>query len=396
MGHGLPSYFPPAFAVTAPPAPGRRWTVVDLFSGVGGMTWGFHSLDAYYSLVASVDAQRAKPGRGKSAGTTTACNPSYASNFGIEPWNDDLSAVDPQELRQRTGLAEGQLDVLISCAPCTGFSQKMAVNHQQDDQRNALVARTAKFVEAFAPRVLVMENVKELLEGRHRHHFEALHKGLDALGYDVWAGVHDLAQFRLPQRRRRALVIASRVGDVPPMVRSAPVKLTTVRDAIGHLPPVEQGEPHPDDPQHVCPRHTPVVTARCKAIPTDGGSWADIVESHPDLLIPSMIGKRAGSFPDVYGRLAWDRPAITITRECAHPGNGRYFHPDQDRMLTAREMSLLQGFPPNFSFVGALNARYNQIGDAVPPLVSRLVAGHVADMLAAADAADAPRAAKAN
>jgi DNA (cytosine-5)-methyltransferase 1 len=364
--------------------------VVDLFSGVGGMSWGFHALPDYFSLVAAVDAQRAKPGRGKSAGTSTACNPSYAANLGIEPWDEDLAEVDPTSLRERTGLAQGELDVLISCAPCTGFSQKMAVNHQEDDQRNRLVPRTAKFVEAFEPRVLVMENVKELLEGRHQHHFSVLYRDLRELGYAVWSGVHDLSHFGLPQRRRRALIIASRVGDVMPLVTTPPKRLTTVRDAIGHLPAVDQGVPLTSDPQHVCPRHTPAVTARCKAIPKDGGSWADIVETHPELLIPSMINKRAGSFPDVYGRLAWDRPAITVTRECAHPGNGRYFHPEQDRMLTVREMSLIQGFPPDFRFVGPLNARYNQIGDAVPPLVSRLIAGHVAGHLAGALTAAEP------
>src|SRR4051812_38586799 len=114
MDSDLPSYFPPPFAAAAPALPARNWTVVDLFSGVGGMTWGFHSLNRFYSIVAAVDAQRAKPGRGKSAGTTTACNPSYAANFGIRPWSDDLATVDPQKLRERTGLLQGQLDVLIS------------------------------------------------------------------------------------------------------------------------------------------------------------------------------------------------------------------------------------------------------------------------------------------
>lgn len=107
-----------------------------------------------------------------------------------------------------------------------------------------------------------------------------------------------------------------------------------------------------------------------------------MAKTNPELLIPSMIGKRAGSFPDVYGRLWWDQPARTVTRECAHPGNGRYLHPEQHRMLTIREMAIIQGFPPDYEFIGPINARYNQIGDAVPPLVSRRIAGHVASLLA--------------
>jgi DNA (cytosine-5)-methyltransferase 1 len=270
----------------------------------------------------------------------------------------------------------------------------MAVNHLVDDARNTLVARTGEFAAALMPRVVVMENVKELLVGRNRHHFLALSSKLRELGYDVWAGVHDLSDFGLPQRRMRTLVIARLDRAVAPLVVEPPARRTTVRDAIGGLPQVEQGEVHPDDPMHVSPRHTAIVTERMKAIPPDGGSWSDIVETHPHLLTPSMIGKRPGSFPDVYGRLAWERPAITITRECAHPGNGRYTHPEQHRMLTVREMALLQGFPADYEFIGPMNARYNQIGDAVPPLVARRLAGHVASMLSEADVSlDAEKAA---
>lgn len=377
----LPSYFPAPFGGHSPAVPDEPWTVVDLFSGAGGMSWGFKALPDYFRLVGAVDAEKAKPGRGKSGGSSPACNRTYAANIGIEPWNDDLGKADPDGLRARTGLAQGELDVLICCAPCTGFSQKMAVNHVVDDDRNSLVVRAAEFVRAFRPRVLVMENVKELTTGKNAHHFSSLKQRLSDLGYSVWHGVHDLSDFGLPQRRRRTLVVAVRDALAPPLVVEAPGRPTTVSDAIRNLPAVEQGVPHPGDSMHVCPSHTPVVSERIKAMPHNGGSWGDLVGFRDDLLIPSMIGKRSGSFPDVYGRLWWDRPAITITRECAHPGNGRYVHPEQDRMLTVREMALLQGFPPGYQFIGPMNARYNQIGDAVPPLVARVIAGHVATIL---------------
>lgn len=355
---------------------------MDLFSGAGGMSWGFKALERYFEIVAAVDAEKGKPGRKRSEGSSPLCNRTYARNIGVAPWNDDLATVEPKALLDRTGLRCSELDVLIACAPCTGFSQKNSANHREDDERNALVRRVAEFVHAFRPRVLVMENVKELLRGRHRHHFAHLQRSLETSGYSVWAGVHDLSDFGLPQRRYRALVVAVRDGEAAPLVLAPAAARTTVRDAIGHLPPVGQGEPHPDDPMHVAPRHTPTVTARIRATPSDGGSWSDVAKTNPELLIPSMIGKRAGSFPDVYGRLWWDQPARTVTRECAHPGNGRYLHPEQHRMLTIREMAIIQGFPPDYEFIGPINARYNQIGDAVPPLVSRRIAGHVASLLA--------------
>jgi DNA (cytosine-5)-methyltransferase 1 len=283
------------------------------------------------------------------------------------------------------GLERGDLEILIACPPCTGFSQKNARNHSEDDPRNRLVARTGEFVAEFMPRYLVMENVKELLDGNQNHHFKSLSDTLLGLDYSIWAEVHDLSEFGLPQRRIRALVIARRDGPVVGLRRMQASDPRTVRNAIGHLPAVEAGEQHPDDPMHVAPRNTKPVLDRIRAIPRDGGSWRDIMEDpsltqaeKEYLLIPSMFRARPGSFPDVYGRLWWDRPAVTVTRECAHVGNGRYVHPEQDRLLTVREMSLLQGFPEDYLFEGPLTAKYNQIGDAVPPLVAREIAEHIA------------------
>lgn len=364
---------------------GSRLTVVDLFSGAGGMSYGFHSLEDTYQIIGAVDLEKGKPGNGKSPGTSTGCNPTYLRNIGILPKNADLVKLSPSEYREELGIEAGDLDVLISCAPCTGFSQKNAANHVRDDPRNQLVARTVDFVAELRPEFLVMENVKELLNGNQRHHFDELRRRLeDDLGYSVWAEVHDLSEYGLPQRRLRALVIARREDLIVGLPRGS-ASPVTVRDAIGHLPPVRPGIPHPDDPMHVAPRNTKKVLDRIQAIPKDGGSWADIMndpartESEKRyLLIPAMFRARPGSFPDVYGRLWWDRPAITITRECAHVGNGRYVHPEQDRLLTVREMALLQGFPADYHFEGRLTAKYNQIGDAVPPLISRQVAEHIA------------------
>lgn len=355
------------------------WTVIDLFSGAGGMSYGFAS-HPDFKIIGAVDKELGKPGRGVNPGSFVHCNGTYATNIGIEPLNEDLHTFDPKRYRCELGLSRGELTVLIACAPCTGFSQKNALNHVIDDPRNSLVQRSGLWVKEFMPEFFVMENVKELLGGKHQHHFRFLRELLeDKLGYRVSAHVHNLADFGLPQKRLRALIVARRQGPVASLHKKAR-QPRTVRDAIGHLPPVEAGRVHADDQQHRAPEHNGHSMERIQAIPKDGGSWGDIVETHPHLLIRSMIGKRPGSFPDIYGRLRWDRPAITITRECGHPGNGRYLHPEQDRMLTVREMALLQGFPPDYVFTGPLSARYNQIGDAVPPLVSTQVAELIADL----------------
>jgi DNA (cytosine-5)-methyltransferase 1 len=129
---------------------------------------------------------------------------------------------------------------------------------------------------------------------------------------------------------------------------------------------------------HVFPNFSSgAVRRRIAAIPKDGGSWVDLLrrEDAEHLLTDAMkrtvASKRFGSYPDVYGRMAWDKPAPTIKRECAHVGNGRYVHPEEDRLCSVRELAALQGFPNDFVFNGAaVSNMYRHIGDAVPPLIS--------------------------
>jgi DNA (cytosine-5)-methyltransferase 1 len=152
---------------------------------------------------------------------------------------------------------------------------------------------------------------------------------------------------------------------------------THVRRAIGWLPPIVAGQSQPGDLAHVSPAIGELNRRRLRHIPKDGGSWADLRfhAERDQLLTLAMLGYVArndfGSHPDVYGRMAWDRPAPTIKRECGHIGNGRYAHPEQDRLCTVREMATLQGFPTTYVFrAKAVTNRYRHVGDAVPPLIS--------------------------
>lgn len=353
------------------------WTVVDLFSGGGGASYGFHAAEGF-ELLAAADFEVAKPSTGMGK---LECNDTYEANIGVRPLHVDLGVIQPPELRDRLGLSDSPT-VLVACPPCTGFSRTNASNHLRDDPRNSLVGRVGLFVDEFKPSVLVLENARELLMGRYRHHYLGLRQHLEAQGYEVHASLHYLSQFGLPQLRERALVVAAlkplKVRSLEDLWEGYAVdpKATHVRRAIWDLPSIEAGEAHPDDDMHVAPRMGRLNTERLAAIPHDGGSWRDLVDL-PDadkLLTDGMkrqVAKRDfGSFPDVYGRLAWDKPAATIKRECSHVGNGRYSHPDQDRLCSVREMAILQGFPRDYRFDAGLGNMYRHIGDAVPPLIS--------------------------
>lgn len=361
---------------------GKRNTfkVADLFSGAGGASYGFRAHDRF-QVVFAADRQVGKPCNGVG---TLECNRTYAENMGLQPKEVDLAEYEPREMLRDAGLKPGELDVLISCAPCTGFSRTLRKNHLEDDPRNLLVERTGLFVEVLRPKLLVMENARELIRGNFAYHSDELRQHLQAIGYSFLGEVHMLTDFGLPQSRERAIIVARSDGHPVKSMHdlwqgyTVRPEALTVRRAIGNLPAVAAGEAHPRDPMHVSPRFGRDTTwRRLKAIPHNGGSWADLI-GRPDadeLLIPSMRRAIArgdfGSHPDVYGRMSWDKPAVTIKRECAHVGNGRYAHPEQDRMFTVREMAILQGFPREYRFIaGAASNMYRHIGDAVPPLIS--------------------------
>jgi DNA (cytosine-5)-methyltransferase 1 len=358
-----------------------HWTVVDLFSGAGGFSTGFR-LHPNFEVLAAVDIELGKPSLGPG---TLGCNATYHANLGVEPLEIDLGKVSPTALREalEPRLNGHGLDVLIVCPPCTGLTRAVPRNHEIDNPQNALIDRTIDFVAALRPQVVLMENAREFIQGRFSHHFEGVQRGLEDLSFEVNGTVVGLERFGLPQRRERALVVAAKA---PLTLRtlndiwdghSIRKEATTVRRAIADLPPVEAGEESDIDPLHASPCIKRDSTRkRLAAIPLDGGSWSDLVgTSHEHLLIPSMKRAVAAGKPnrhgDVYGRLAWDKPAATIKRECSHVGNGRYTHPVQDRLCTIREMAILQGFPRDYVFKGSSRLNmYRHVGNAVPPLIA--------------------------
>jgi DNA (cytosine-5)-methyltransferase 1 len=363
---------------------GRKFTVVDLFSGGGGMSYGFHAHPAF-EVVGAADAQLGKP---SSPSGSLACNSTYELNIGIKPAQVDLATITPAKLTKALGLNCG-VDVLSACPPCTGFSRANSKNHLVDDARNSLVTRVAIYAKALNPSVIVMENARELLNGNFREHFLTLKTKLNAMGYSVEADVHMLTTFGLPQVRERALVVATRDGlqahTLEDLWEGYRVSndAATVKRAIGQLKSIKAGEVDPHDDAHASPRFaTPISEGRIAAIPHDGGSWRDLIsggKKTAKYLTPAMMRlierKKLGSHPDVYGRMAWNKPAPTIKRECGHVGNGRYAHPTDNRLCSLRELAILNGFPADYQFGGSsLANKYRHVGDAVPPMIAFQIA----------------------
>ena len=351
-----------------------NFNVIDLFSGAGGMSFGFSKHPAF-QIVAAADAELGKPsaGRGK-----LQCNSTYAKNIGISPARIDLSSVGPGGIKEALGLPNDfEADVLLTTPPCTGFSRANPQNHLVDDKRNSLVRKSADIAVALGANVVVMENARELIRGNFKHHYECFREHLEKHGYNVFGRTYVLTRFGLPQIRERAIIVAAK-QHLPLYTLESLWDGWVVRDealTVRRAFLAIEGEA---TGRNVFPEFSSeAVRRRIAAVPKDGGSWMDLL-GRPDtevLLTDAMrrivAERRIGSYPDVYGRMAWDKPAPTIKRECSHVGNGRYAHPEEDRLCSVREMAVLQGFPNDFIFDdAAISNMYRHIGDAVPPLIS--------------------------
>lgn len=353
-------------AKQVPPGP---IDVIDMFSGCGGMSTGFLSVNGEspaFRLAGAVDIDE-------------VANRSYELNLGVKPFHADIGelARKPKLLAEIIGAVRPDLSrplVLIGCAPCQGFS-----SHRNEagagDPRNSLFVDFARIAAKLRPAAIVVENVPELLTDRYWPFVARAREILKKAGYFVHVGVHNMAEFGVPQERFRALMLAMPKKFRPPTKLLTRSEFRTVRDAIGGLPPVKAGERHPADPMHYTAGHKQSTLETIMAVPPDGGSRPDHVG--PDCLRRAKERNGRAVYEDVYGRLSWDRPAITITAYARNPASGRYVHPEQHRGLSVREAALLQSFPDDYQFAGSLDERFRQIGNAVPPAFAAHLASHV-------------------
>lgn len=322
----------------------RAHSAIDLFSGCGGLSEGL--AQAGFRSVAAVEFNP------YAAATYELNHPDVAV---IE---EDIVSLHPRAIRFALGLKRGALDLLAGCPPCQGYSTLRTLNggKQNRDGRNGLVRQVLRFAKEFLPKAVMLENVPGL-DGKAA--LRDLEAGLLELSYKVRIEVKNTKNYGVPQRRKRLILLAGRGFDIPfapedhhPM---------TVRDAIADLPPAgRSGDPLHDLPE----RRSEKVRKLISRIPKDGGSRRSLPAE--DQL---ACHRRCNGFKDVYGRMAWDAPAPTITGGCFNPSKGRFLHPDEDRCITLREAALLQSFPADYKFdlSAGKEAVALMIGNALPP-----------------------------
>jgi DNA (cytosine-5)-methyltransferase 1 len=353
-------------------------TVVDLFSGCGGGSRGF--LDAGFRVVGAVEIL-----------DEPAC--SYRGLIGREPVVADICAVEGAELVEGMAAAE-ELTLLFGCPPCQSFTilRRGSAEVALDAIRNALPAQYLRLVDEIRPRHIAFENVPGLVEGRWRPAFDEFIERLADLGYQTCWAVVDAADFGVPQRRRRVLLMGSRVTTprLPQPTHGSKsnsgLPHVTVADVLSDLPELASGEADPDDPMHRARRHRALAVERLQHVP-EGGGRLDL----PERLQLRCHDGHDGHY-DIYGRMRWDRPSPTLTSGCTNVTRGRFGHPVQDRAITAREALLLQSFTADVVLVGGTESVALQIGNAVPPLFARRIGDAVLGVEEAAQARQSRRA----
>ncbi len=341
--------------------------IIDLFSGAGGLSYGFAKLPEYRILAAN------------------EIDPDIADAYSLNHPEVPMLVMDIRDLDGETlrgVLGDRSVDLVVGGPPCQSYS---TVGKRRLDDRAGLFQEYCRIVAMLAPRAFVFENVTGILSMERGDLFRRVQRGFADLGYELRADVLDAADYGVPQHRERVFLVGT-LGEnrfTPPPPTHGPGRLPwlTLRDAIGDLPPIQSGGTgtsylyEPDSEflrfvrdtdtltEHTAPRNAPHLIRLMEAL-EDGQGRDDL----PEDLRP------ASGYPNTYAKLWWDRPATTITRNFACPSSSRCIHPRDSRAMSIREGARLQSFPDSYRFSGAAGKKRLEIGNAVPPLLSLALA----------------------
>lgn len=332
------------------------FSIVDLFCGVGGLTHGL--VKEKFNVKAGIDFDN-------------SCKYAFEKNNNATFYYEDVTNLTGDKLIEKFDKSKRM--ILVGCAPCQPFSIYNSRSSNQskiktNDEKWKLLYSFAKLIEETLPDIVSMENVPLLMTFDKGKVFNDFVETLKSNNYNVSWSVVNAQDYGIPQRRKRLLLLASRLGEIKLIEKTIKDgKYKTVKDAIGHLPSIEDGVSHPDDALHRSRKLTDLNKKRIKAT-KEGGSWKDWDES---LWLECHKKESGKSFRSVYGRMRWNDVAPTMTTYCTGLGNGRFGHPEQDRAISLREAALIQSFPEDYDFIDPTKpmsspAIARQIGNAVP------------------------------
>lgn len=337
----------------------KKIGVIDLFCGIGGLSYGMHTEGL--NIIAGFDIDK-------------TCQYAYETNNKAKFFYKDICSIDCQEINNL--FKNYDLKVIAGCAPCQPFSSYAFKNKDKDPDKYDLLYEFSRIVRGTLPDIVTMENVQQILSFKLKPVLSDFIQNLESLNYKVSINKVYCPDYGIPQTRKRLVLLASRIGEIS-LIEKTHTKenYVTVKDTIGNLPVLNAGETDPNDPLHVARTLSPINLKRIKATPY-GGGW----KNWPKELQLECHKKTTGkTFGSVYGRMVWEEPAPTMTTLCTGLGNGRFGHPTQNRAISLREAALFQTFPKKYNFfspteVISISKASRYIGNAVPPQLGIIIA----------------------
>lgn len=343
-----------------------RIEVVDLFCGIGGLSYGMMSRG--FHILAGYDLD-------------WTCKYAYETNNEAKFNYRDIRTVSKDDILPL--YSKNAIKILAGCAPCQPFSSYAFKNKQKDPTKYDLLYEFGRLVKEVQPDIVTMENVPSIAAFKLKSVLNDFVDTLKAENYFVKYHVVYCPDYGVPQTRKRLVLLASKLGDIDliPPTHTAD-NYVTVRDVIGNMPILQAGETCPTDPLHRSAALGDLNLRRMQATPY-GGGWNDW-----PMELRLECHKRPGgeSFGSVYGRMRWEEPSPTMTTQCTGIGNGRFGHPEQDRAISIREAALLQTFPMTYRFFEnesevSITKASRYIGNAVPPRLGEVIADSIIEHL---------------
>ena len=342
----------------------KKYNVLDLFCGCGGLSLGFEK--AGYHVLLGIDIW-------KDALKTFAFN-----HKGSRTLCADMSTIEGEDIKQYIG--ENPVDVIIGGPPCQGFS--VAGKRIVDDERNKLYKGFVRMVEYFKPSAFVMENVPNILSIGEGVVKQSILDDFKKLGYHVETTVLLASDYGVPQNRRRAVFVGLRNGVFDFNIPKVEHRVTTV-EALSDLTEgsIADETPYPIAPncayQQLMRANSNVVwnhditlhneqTKRIISMVPDGGNYKDLPKELQETRKVHIAWTRLNS----------QKPSITIDT-----GHRHHFHYKWNRVPTVRESARIQSFPDDFVFLCSKTSQYKQVGNAVPPIMAQAIAEHLKKQL---------------
>ena len=364
------------------------YKVIDLFAGVGGLSYGFAHDDEFEILAANEILEPMAQ--------------AYSSNHpSVRMYNKDIKDFSLNDLTTDLGIKAGDIDIVVGGPPCQAYST--VGKRLADDPRGKLFQEYYRILKELHPKIFVFENVKGLLSMHGGNLIKAIISLFESIGYHIQMRVLNAADYGTPQIRERVIL----VGTLDPRPFKYPkpthydAKLgapanpsmkpyVTLGEALGDLPSMKTGERatkyacEPQNEYQRLMRANAPEKLQEQEVPKNNAKLIAIMEALPDGGTPKDIPEELrpnSGFANCYCRLWWNRPSTTITRNLGCPSSSRCIHPRDPRPLSTREGARLQGFPDDYIFCGKRGDKHLQIGNAVPTFLSIAIKNSVKSYL---------------